>query len=217
MATVERPIEQRTSEQRFLLHHISWPQYDDLLKALGERGSVRVTYDRGTVELVSPSREHEHSDQFLTRMVHALAEELDLPILSVGSMTCRREDMERGLEPDASFYLANELLVRTKKTLDLSVDPPHDLVIEVQYTSSIIDKVPIYASLGVPELWLYDMEELRVMRLDEHRNYVEQAFSDYFPAAAMKGVRQFIALRGAPHETAWAKNFRRWVRDNLIS
>jgi Uma2 family endonuclease len=216
MATVEKPVEQRTGEQRFVIHNVAWRDYETLLEAMGDRPAVQVTYDQGTVELMSPSNEHEYCERLISYLVLTLCDELDLPRLCAGSTTWRRKDLERGLEPDSCFYLANEHRVRGRKKIDLSVDPPPDLAIEVQYSRSIVDKVPIYAALGVPELWLYDMEELRVLRLDEHRHYAEQAFSEFFPAAAMEGVRQFIALRGAPHETAWAKDFRRWVRENLL-
>jgi Uma2 family endonuclease len=216
MATVEKSADQRTAEQRFVMHGFSWQNYDHLLQALGDRSTVHVTYDRGRVELMSPSLEHEHCDHWISRLIEALSEELDLLIMGAGSTTWRRQNLDRGLEPDSCYYLTNEPLIRGRDALDLTVDPPPDLVIEVEYSRSAIDKRSIYAALGVPEMWVYDMEELHVLRLDENQKYVEQEHSEFFPHGAMEGIRQFIALRGAPHETAWIKNFRRWVRENLI-
>lgn len=215
MATVEKSVDERTGEPRIVMHNFTWQDYEKLLEAIGDRPTIQVTYDQGTVELMSPSTEHEYCERLISYLIQALCDELDLPRLCAGSSTWRRKDLERGLEPDSCFYLANEPLVRGRKKIDLSVDPPPDLVVEVQFTNSIIDKIPLYAALGVSEIWLYDMEDLHVLRLNENRKFVEQEHSEFFPPRAIEGVREFIALRGGPHETAWARNFRRWVRDNL--
>ena len=94
---VDTPVD---FEQRFLLENVDWNFYQDILRRLGDR-PVFVTYDRGSLELMSPSRRHESYGRIIGRMIEALTEELNIPIVSGGSATFRREDQDRGLEPDA--------------------------------------------------------------------------------------------------------------------
>jgi Uma2 family endonuclease len=131
-----------------LIYDVSWDEYDALMTALPER-RLPHTYDRGTLEIMSPSKPHEWIKKLIGRMVESMTLELNIPIQSVGSTTLRRELLKRGLEPDDSYYIANEARVRGKETLDLQSDPPPDLVIEVDVTSSCLDRLDVYAALRV--------------------------------------------------------------------
>src|SRR5919112_5545286 len=133
------------AEQRVLLRNISWETYERLLDERGDSRVPRLAYDWGDLEIMSPSSEHESVAYF----VAVLAEEMRVNAYGVGSTTYRRGDIGRGFEPDASFYIRNEERIRGKPRIDLSVDPPPDLVIEVDITSPSLDKFPIYARLGV--------------------------------------------------------------------
>src|SRR4051812_17622495 len=119
--------------QRFVLYGVGWEGYQTLLKLVGDR-PIRLTYDRGDLELMSPLTPHERFKSLLGRMVEAITEELDIPVISAGSMTFNREDVDRGLEPDECFYPANAGRVRDPDHIDLNGDPPPDLAIEIEIT-----------------------------------------------------------------------------------
>ena len=123
------------AEQRVLLRNISWETYERLLEERGDNSAPRFTYDRGELEIMSPSPEHEALNRSIALLVEFLAAELGIDVYDLGSTTFRREDLERGFEPDSCFYIENEERVRGKTRKDLSVDPPPDLVIEIDITS----------------------------------------------------------------------------------
>ncbi len=216
MATVEKPQPRiEGANNRFVLHGLSWATYERLLEELNDR-PIRVTFDRGTLEFMSPSYRHEKINRWLAKLVDLLAMELDFSYECGGSTTWRREDLERGLEPDSCFYFTNAALVHGKDVLDMTVDPPPDLAIEIDASHSSVDKIAIYAALGVPELWIYENDELQVMGLTAARIYEPRAHSAFLPAAAWPVIQQFMIDPGQPTEAAWSKRFRQWVLDNLV-
>jgi hypothetical protein len=149
MATaVESRKSALTPESRFVIYGLDWKGYDTLLGLLEYRG-VRLTYDRGSVELMTVSQDHAQFGHLLGQVVVILTDELYLPNICVGQMTWRREILDRGLEADDCFYLANAPRVRGKK-IDLGVDPPPDLAIEVEIGRSALDRMGIYAALRAP-------------------------------------------------------------------
>jgi Uma2 family endonuclease len=145
-------------------------------------------------------------------MVETMTEELGIPIRSGGSTTLRNQLKDRGLEPDECYYVANERAVRGRKRIDLSVDPPPDLAIEVDISSSSLDQLAIYASLGVPEVWLYDGAVLEVHQLLSDGNYAKQTRSPAFPFLPLDEVERFLARRNETDETTWIRSFRAWVK-----
>src|SRR5262249_44955535 len=154
---------------------------------LGEQ-RVRLTYDRGTLELMTPSYRHEHYKMLLGRLLETWTEEHDIPIRSGGSTTFHREDVDRGLEPDQCYYIQHEYAVRGKEEIDLASDPPPDLAIEVDITSSVLNRLAIYAALGVPEVWRYNGIRLEVYRLGTDRTYVRSDQSLTFPSLPLTDI-----------------------------
>lgn len=133
------------ADQRVVLHGTSWETYERLLADHENHSAPRFTYDRGELEIMSPSPEHEKLNRRLSQLVMALTEEMEIEAEDFGSTTFRREDLERGFEPDSCFYIQNEERVRGKDRIDLAVDPRPDLVIGIDITSPSINKLPIYA------------------------------------------------------------------------
>ncbi|HEX8200082.1 MAG TPA: Uma2 family endonuclease, partial [Isosphaeraceae bacterium] len=177
---VEPPVRPAETEQRFMLYNVGWDGYEAMLKLVGDR-PIRLTYDRGNLELLSPSKKHERSKSVLGRMVETITEELEIPCISAGSTTWRREDLDRGLEPDEGFHLfahAEQVYARESNP---AVDPPPNLAIEVEITSSALDRLGIYAALGVPEVWRYDGQALRVLALQPDGTYAVGEASFQFP------------------------------------
>jgi len=150
MATAPHTRATRTRfEHRFVLRNISWETYEALLRDLHD-SSLRLTYDRGDLELMTVGPIHEWYKSHLRRMIDAATEELNIPIRSGGSTTFRRQLKCLGLEPDECYWVQHEPQVRDRKDLDLDVDPPPDVAIEVENTRSAVNKLAVYAGLGFP-------------------------------------------------------------------
>ncbi|NUQ63362.1 MAG: Uma2 family endonuclease [Pirellulales bacterium] len=208
MATI---TEQIIEPDLYVLHDVSWEFYEACLNELGDR-NIRLTYDRGTLEFMSPSETHNRSKRLLGRLIEALTEELGIEIRSEGSTTWRKKRLRRGLEPDEAYYVEHEPLVRGRETIDPAVDPPPDLVIEVEVTRRIVDRLGIYAALGVREIWRCAADGLRVFVLGDDGKYHEADQSPSFPFLPLEEVNRFFARRNEMGETAWVRSFREWVR-----
>jgi Uma2 family endonuclease len=197
--------------QRLVLYDVSWRTYGRLLRAFDER-RLRLTYDRGTLEIMTLSHEHEGYSYILGRFIDALTEELGLPIKGGRSTTFRRRKRQRGLEPDNCFWIASEPRVRGKNKIDLRVDPPPDLAIEIDITSSSLNRMGIYADLGVPEVWRFADQTLAFHVLGGDRRYALAPRSATFPFVTPGDVLRFLALRSTLDENAVVRELRAWVR-----
>ena len=201
-----------SAQPRVILRDISWRTYGDLLTDLRDRSAPRLTFDRGVLEIMRPSREHEQYNTAIALLVSTVAEELETDVLNLGSTTYKRSDLMRGFEPDSSFYIQNLRSVLGKNTLDLTVDPPPDLVIEVDITSESLDKLPVFAAaLSVPEVWRYDGRRLHILLL-AGGSYHESDSSVVLPPLTARIASEFIAESSALGSTAWLKKLRHWVR-----
>lgn len=194
-----------------VLYGVSWETYVALRDA-DDNNHLRMTYDRGRLELMSPrSRRHERPHELLGRMVQEWTVARNIPILTGGETTLRREDLARGAEPDQSFHIASEAAVRAVDDLRLEDHPPPDLVIEADVTSPSIPKLPIFAAFGVPEVWRWENESLHVLRL-ESGEYIERSESGALPGFPFDEARRLLAGRHAADETALIRGFREYVR-----
>ncbi len=232
------------SPDRVLLNHISWQTYQFLVKdfeqqpgmrltydRVEQQPGMRLTYDRGLLEIRMPLDPHETYRKLLGRLVEALTEELEVEIRSLGSRTCDREDLTRGLEPDQCYYIQNEQAVWDKEQIDLSKDPPPDLAIEIDITSSSINRLDIYADLGVSEVWRYDGQTLTMYCLEnkQYQNCSSSiAFplltpsdigssSIAFPLLTPSDIERFLDFKKTTKENALIRSFREWVRENLAN
>jgi Uma2 family endonuclease len=212
--TIETRSRTLTPESRFVLHDVGWEGYDTLLNLIGDR-AIRLTYDQGSVELMAPSQDHEQYRRLLGKMIDILVDELHLPCILAGSTTWRIKDRDRGLEPDDCFYLANAERVRGKK-IDLSVDPPPDLAVEIEISRSALDRLGTYAALRVPEVWRFDGETLVVELLQDDRTYAPSTTSLNFPFLPLDEFVRFLKQAESMDHSELGREFRRWVRDELI-
>ncbi|MBW3540925.1 MAG: Uma2 family endonuclease [Planctomycetes bacterium] len=203
-------------EDRILLHNIPWEVYE-ALRGCPRNRSIRFTYDRGRLELMSPSARHERLGSLAARFVQTWTLELNIPILSCGSMTLKRAILQRGLESDKCFYIQNEALVREREDIDLDVDPLPDLGIEIDITASSIERFPIYAALRVPELWHHDGETLRFYALGDDGQYHEIAHSIAFPQLTPQMLMDFLDRQYEVDETTLLRQFSQWVRETFLS
>jgi Uma2 family endonuclease len=198
------------TEQRLRLSDIPWETYVLYSDGLGPR-HIRVTYDRGEMEIMTLSSKHEHKKRLLGRLVETLTEEMEIDIASFGSMTCRRKGLRCGFEPDESYWIANEPKVRGKDNIDLEVDPPPDLSLEIEISRSTLDRMAIYAALRVPEVWRWHGAILRVFLLTGRGTYRRSDHSKAFPFLPLTEFAQFLT-RTELSETQLLRSFRAWVR-----
>jgi Uma2 family endonuclease len=202
------------AEQRVILSNISWQTFEQLLKELGDNRATRLAYNEGLLEIMTPLGPHENNNRFIESLIGVIADELNLNLKKFGSLTMKREKKLKGAEPDSCYYLQNELLVRSKQEIDLDNDPPPDLVLEIDITSGSLDKKPIYAAIGVPELWRYDGNRLEVFVLEPlKRNYLSVSQSPTFPWMPLDVIHRFIRQSLVDGETATLRAFRAWVRE----
>ncbi len=199
-----------------VLDDVDWRTYSRLLHIFAERRSLRLTYDRGVLEIMSPLFQHEFSADLLARFVVVLTEELGLPIQAGGSTTLRRRRSRRGLEPDRCWWIVNAPKMQGRQELDLRVDPPPDLALEVDVASSSLDRMSIYAALRIPEVWRLDGQGFAFCTLQQDATYAPGA-SLSFPGLAASDLPPFLALRGQANENEVVRQFRAWVRQRITA
>jgi Uma2 family endonuclease len=199
---------------RIVLEGIRWSTYEALLEDLGDQ-PARLTYDDGSLEIMSPLIRHEGSKRALGRLIETLTEELDIPIRSGGSTTFRKQFRKKGLEPDECYWVAREPRVRGKIDFDLAEVPAPDIAVEVEISRSALDRMGIYAVLGVPEIWRYDGKSLTVEHLQADRAYRAVDRSPSFPWLPLDKLVEHLDRRDTMDETRWIKAFRAWVRAEL--
>lgn len=197
--------------QRVLLSDVKWQEFEAILEDLGDRRVSRVAYDNGILEIMTPLPEHESNKKLVSDLVKAILEELDIEFCSLGSTTFKNEAMNKGIEPDNCFYIQNEAVVRGKNGLDLTVDPPPDLALEIDITSRTHPS--IYEALGVPELWRFENGQLQINVLRECK-YVQCESSPIFPKFPLiEVIPQYLNQCRTLGRNKTMKAFRVWVRE----
>ena len=199
------------ADERVVLPCVSWETYERLLADDEERRVPRMTYDQGVLELVTPSLPHEKDALTIARIVDIVTAIIGVPILSAGGTTYRRNDLERGFEPDASFYVQNEAQVRDRPEINLSVDPPPDVVLEMEMSRSALDKLPLFASMGVPEVWRCDGQRVTILILEQDR-YRESSTSLAFPVLTSDILTRFLAESRTVLSPDWFQAVSDWAR-----
>jgi Uma2 family endonuclease len=197
-------------ETRIVMRNVPWAVFDAL--SAGDRRSPRLVYDRGTLEIMSPSGSHEWYHKLLGRLIETYTMVRNIPIRSTASTTLKKQLMERGLEPDESYYITHERTVRGLMDLDLQRDPPPDLAIEVEISRSAINKLDIYGDLGVPEVWFYDGDAVRMEVRQPDGSYAPQLASSELPELTVDVVEAFLARTNESDETTWVGTIYEWAR-----
>ncbi len=200
-------------ENRVALTGISWLAYQQILNALPQSRAARLTYDRGILEITMPLQTHEFSRCLIEVFIRILVMEMRMNLKTMGSTTMDFEDLQRGAEPDCAYYIQNQPYV-AGKIVDFSQDPPPDLVVEVDITHTDIDKNQLYASMSVPEFWLYNGQELKIYTLqkaNQQKSYLECDRSPTFPWLQKEHLYNFLA-EAERDEIAAEVNFRAFVK-----
>jgi Uma2 family endonuclease len=214
MSTVAPFNAANLGHEHVYLPGISYATYAALVNEVGDQRNLRFTYNHGELEIMSPSQDHERAKKLFGRMIEALTEELSIPLMSCGSTTFRDELKECGLEPDECYYIQHEAKVRGKQ-ITLGEDPPPDLVVEVDVTTSVIERFSIHALLGFPEVWQYVDGDLVVHMLQSQGQYDVVERSAALPMVPVRRLVEHLERCGAMDETSWIRSFRQWIRGGM--
>jgi len=195
------------------LTEVTWAELECILDELGDRGNPRLSYSHGRLELMSPSPEHEDNKDIISDLVKILLEESDIEFRNLGSTTFKNEQMDQAVEPDACFYIEHEAQIRGKRRIDLTVDPPPDLAIEIDITART--RFNNYEALGIPELWRYNGAALEISILRDGQ-YEPSAQSLHFSDLPLTDViPDYLEQSRTSGRTVLLRAFRRWVQDHM--
>jgi Uma2 family endonuclease len=202
-----------TPGQRIVLRDVNWQQFEDILEELGDHRGSRLAYFKGTLEIVAPLPKHEQAKVVISDLFKILLDELDMNWEQLGSTTFKRKEMQAGIEPDDCFYIQNHALMIGRERIDLSVDPPPDLALEIDITSKT--QLSAYEALQVPEIWRYEKGRLQINTLQDGQ-YIESQTSLTFPDfPVVEGISRFLEMSRTAGTRPALKAFRQWVREQL--
>jgi Uma2 family endonuclease len=184
-------VHQLPADAEVRLYNVSWEEYEDLLEEVGEASGLRISYDHGTLEIMTLSAEHENYVRFVEKLTAILSLRLHLNLRSFGSATMKRRRKSAGKEPDACFYIQSVDLIGNRMQLDFAVDPPPDVVVEIDLHHDSRDRFPIYAALGVSEIWRFDGQALTIFHLQQD-SYLEQEASLALPFLTSRILSEYL-------------------------
>lgn len=205
--------QQVQANNKVILNGVTWQTFKILMSEVGDNRAWRIAYDRGVLEITMPVEEHEEPKRMLESFIEAIVDELGIELRSLGSLTLEREELTSAIEPDSCFYIQNESLVRGKN-INLPDDPPPDLAIKSDYTSSSVNKLAIYANIGVTEIWRYRKQTLEVYRLVEGE-YEQTNQSIAFPFLPIAEVPGFIEQSKTIGQRSAVRLFRQRIQEIL--
>ncbi len=205
-------IRSETNERLVVLPNVSWETYERLLAEHPDSTGIRFSYDNGMLEIKMPSAKDERPNRTLALLIEIVAGEMSIDIERLGSTTFKRDDLLKGFEPDSCFYIQNAEAIFGKDSIDLTIDPAPDLVIEVDITSDSLNKFPIFAGVGVSEVWRCDQNGVSFHKL-EGDSYVEVEHSPAFPPLTSEMATQFLEESAQMKSTAWLRRVREWARE----
>jgi Uma2 family endonuclease len=204
---VPQPIAPPVGEKRVVFGNLDWQRYQMIRQAIGDRRVVRLTYDRGLLEITMPLEDHEFAVRMIELFIRVVVVELGMRLKTMGSTTLERPVLDRSAEPDNAYYIQNQAIV-AGRNVDLEQDPPPDLVVEVDITD--INKLRFYASMGVPEFWRYNGRTWRIYQR-QGEEYEEVETSPTFPCVPKPKLYEFLA-QARQDEVAAEIDLRNWVR-----
>jgi Uma2 family endonuclease len=214
MSTIAPAKSAAPYREHVYLPGVSYSTYESLVTEIEDRRRLRITYHDGRMEIMSPTQDHERTKKLIGQMIEAITEELGISRMSCGSTTFKDQILDCGLEPDECYYIEHEAAVRGR-TVKLGNDPPPDLVVEVDITTSVINRLPVYAALGFPEIWQYVDAGIVIHLLHRHGQYAVADKSVALPMVSMEKLAEQLNRSFDMDETMWIRAFRQWVRDGM--
>jgi len=194
-----------------IFHDVGWDEYEHLLDQVGESRGLRISYIDGTLQVMSPSAKHESYVRFLEKLSAVISLRLRINILSFGSSTMKKQKARQGLEPDACFYVQSAPLIGNRMQLDFATDPPPDIAVEIDIHHGSISKLPIYAALGVPEIWHFDGQQLTIHQLAQDA-YIPVENSRALPLLTNRILTDFLTRLREEGEFQTILAFDEWLQ-----
>jgi Uma2 family endonuclease len=199
-----------------IVPNVSWQDYEMLLSRMGDSNNARINYDRGRLEIMSPSPIHETLKELISQLARAITDKLGIDLEALGSTTFKSGTFQQGAEPDTCFYIQNASRVIGKEKLDLLVDPPPDIAVEIDISRDSTNKLNSYANLRVPELWLCNENCARFFHFTG-QGYVESPISRAFPFLTSGAPTKAIEQCRAQGQSAALRSFRNWMKKQFPS
>ena len=197
-----------------LMQNVQWDDYAELVEGMNGQNGLRITYLKGGLEVMSPLPNHEKYKELLSDLARLISYETGIALEKLGSTTFNKEWLYNGVEPDTCFYIQNASKIIGKNRIDLAVDPPPDIAVEIDISHRSTTKLKIYEELKVPEIWLYDEQQLHIFLLSEN-GYIASPTSQSFPFLTSEALTHFLELSKTLGQGAALKAFREWVKTNL--
>jgi Uma2 family endonuclease len=195
-----------------VFHNVTWDEYEELLEQVGEsRHGLRISYNDGTLKVISVSSKHEQFADFIKSLVMHIRLRFHMNIRFFGSATMRKKKKSKGNEPDACFYVQAAAALGNRIDLDFTVDPPPDVVVEVDIHHDSTGNDPIYAALGVPEIWRYDGLEATILHL-QGDSYVEADDSKALPMITSAILTEYLTRLQRDGEFEAIIAFDEWLQ-----
>ena len=194
-----------------LLTGVSWAEYEEFVRHNLDKNNLSFAYADGVLEIMSKTPKHEDYSRFIAKLVLFYCDEFDLTLEDRGSTTYKRTELEKGVEPDECFYVQSASKIIGLQETDLEKYPVPDAAVEIDLTTKSLNKFPIYAALGVPELWIYDGKKIRFYQLAE-KKYNQSETSLTFPLLSSDVLTEFLNRKETEGQTAALKAFREWLR-----
>jgi Uma2 family endonuclease len=204
-------IDRMPADSVLIQHGVSWNDYEELIQAVGEAPGLHISFDEGTLQIMSPSSKHEHYAILIGRLVDRVSMHERVKVLFYGSTTIRKRSEQKGAEPDACFYVQTANVVGTKDEIDFETDPPPDIVVEIDIHHESISKFPIYAAFGVPELWRYEGEMLTIYHLRDEK-YVPADVSQALPILTSAVLTEFLGRIPKEDQYDIVLAFEEWLK-----
>jgi Uma2 family endonuclease len=197
--------------ERVILHGISWETYERILADYEDVNSPHFAYCDGDLEIMVMEFQHESLKMKLSELITEIARVLEIDYENAGSTTFRKQKKQKGFEGDSTFYFENVEAVRRKKEIDLSKDPPPELVIEIDISHGSLPKFPIFAGIGIKEVWRFDGDEVKFYRL-ENDKYKQVTESICLPNVKSEIVTELLFAAQELKKMEWVKLIHRKIK-----
>ena len=194
-----------------VVSQVAWDDYERVLEGLAERPRLRVSYDCGRLEIVSPSREHETTERLIEDLVLLYCQTFHVELEKFGHTTWKHPGLEKGVEVDACYCIRDPQRGARRESSGLGPDSPPDIAVEIDVTSGSLKKFPIYAALSVPEIWWYDGTSFRFYQLVEAA-YVETTNSHFLPKLTGSMLTESIQIKKTQGQPEAREAFLRLIQ-----
>lgn len=199
------------AESRVQLH-TDWEGYEKILEALGDACAVRVTYNQGELEIMTTGHEHEKLKTLLGCLLEVYMDEMDMTFEGGGAETFKRRELEKGFEPDECYWIGSHRAMIGVNKWDPTLHPPPDVGVEIQITHGLVKRLPIFAAIGIAEVWWYHDATLEILILQPGGEYEVTATSPTFPDLSPALMLEHLKLSGTQPTSDILRRFRSILR-----